>query len=135
MLMQTDVKLVAESMPGPSSDSGRVRNYERVNQRRTALFDAILSLDTFGTTFLNHGSGDKSSANQAAVVDPTSFARLCIWHSEGIDQDFANGDLDLVKVAYLGNEHRFRDDGLLGLPMVPKLPGPTPQPRSRVRIL
>jgi hypothetical protein len=36
---------------------------------------------TFGTVSLNHGFGDSSSANQSAVGDPTSLARLRISHS------------------------------------------------------
>ena len=36
---------------------------------------------TFGTVSLNHGFGDSSSANQSAVGDPMSLARLRISHS------------------------------------------------------
>jgi hypothetical protein len=36
---------------------------------------------TFGTVSLNHGFGESSSANQAAVAEPASLARLRISHS------------------------------------------------------
>ena len=39
---------------------------------------------TFGSTSLNHGLGDSNSANQFAVADPTSLARL--WISQSLRQ-------------------------------------------------
>lgn len=36
---------------------------------------------TSGTTSLNHGSGESSSAYHFAFADPTSFVRVSIWHS------------------------------------------------------
>jgi hypothetical protein len=48
VLIQTEVKAVAESIPRGSSDFGRTRKS--------------------GTTFLNHGEGERSSLNHWPVV-------------------------------------------------------------------
>lgn len=54
--MQTDVKEVAWLTPSASSSFGKRRK--------------------LGTVSLNHGDGDKSSANQSAVADPASLVRV-----------------------------------------------------------
>lgn len=56
MLMQTDVKAVAESVPGGRDSLGRTRKS--------------------GTTSLNHGVVDRSSLNHWPVVPCASFSRL-----------------------------------------------------------
>lgn len=61
MFMHTDVKEVAWLTPSASSSFGR----------RWKL----------GTVSLNHGDGDRSSANQSAVAVPASFVRVWTWHS------------------------------------------------------
>ena len=82
MLMQTEVKQVAESTPGRRDDEGSERNYmfsvlrQPYQSRRTMRKLGFEEPLTLGTTSLNQGVGDRSSENQLAVADPLSLARL-----------------------------------------------------------
>ena len=80
-------------------DTNRGKDYRRINSRAKLVFGKLpelvsrceygyvssfelaMWLLTFGTTSLNHGFGDSSSENQAAVAELTSLERLCISHS------------------------------------------------------
>jgi hypothetical protein len=64
VLMQTDVKAVAESVPAGSSDFGRTRKS--------------------GTTSLNHGLVERSSLNHWPVVPSASFLRFRTTVSEDL---------------------------------------------------
>lgn len=82
MLMQTEVKAVAELIPGLSDSRGRARNWiVLVSGSPFPLICRWQQQHTFGTTSLNHGVGESNSANQSAVAEPTSLERLCISHS------------------------------------------------------
>lgn len=81
---------------------------------------------TFGTTFLNHGLGDNSSANQVAVAEPASLARVYIWHS------FFTSEiekLDVLITTDLENAHQLQDDYVPGLLRGPRCSYPTLQHR------
>lgn len=61
MLIHSDVNEVAWFTPSASPSFGKRRK--------------------LGTVSLNHGDGDRSSADQSAVAVPASFVRVWIWHS------------------------------------------------------
>lgn len=96
MLIQTDVKHVAESIPGARVSFGRTRNW---NRWLAILLHCCQKRLTFGTTSLNQGSVDRSSANQSAVAEPTSLDRLWISHSfVHVKYASGEGDVGIIEV-------------------------------------
>ena len=91
-------------------------NVESLNQEIQFL--------TFGTTSLNHGFGDSSSANHSAVAEPISLERLCISHSALVRRLPRDGR----HYCYLGNVLQLRDGFAPDLLMGPRCSYPTQQP-------
>jgi hypothetical protein len=106
------VKAVPSSTPGPSSERLSCRNCSLISSHHRFSPSRL----TLGTTSLNQGVADKSSANQSAVADPRSFFRLKISHSSAL----------LVRVEtrecpdHFGNERLLRDDFLPDSRVVPR---------------
>jgi hypothetical protein len=129
-------------------DTNRSEGYPRINSRAKVVFGklpelvngreyAFLSsfefsmlLLTFGTISLNHGFGDSSSENQAAVVELTSLVRLCTSHSVGSSANrmvFSS----ISRIPYLGNAHQPRGGFVQGPLAVPRYFYPILQPQCR----
>lgn len=81
-----------------------------------------MRLLAFGTTSLNHGFGDSSSANQVAVAEPTSLERLRISQSSLL---LVVKNWDGIVPAYLESARQPRGDFVLGPEVVPMCSYPT----------